>query len=81
MTRTIIGLTQQKLNTLLRQLNDVHIGECPPIKDHTRKDHPYKSLWKEQWETKMEQSATLAPYTSINKLIRYSFTATEKAFS
>ena len=45
--RTIRCLSKRMMNSLLLQLNDIIIGECPPDIDHTRKDHPYKRLWKE----------------------------------
>ena len=79
--RTVKGLSRKLMNSLLLQLDGVIIGQCPPDIDHTQHENPYKSLWKEEWEQKMEQSATLAPYTSINKLIRHIFTETERAFS
>ena len=78
--RTVKGLSKNIMLLLLQQLGDVHPGECPPNLDHTCESNPYKSLWLDEWQTKIEQSAALSPYTSINKLITHIFTSTEKAF-
>ena len=79
--RDVKGLTKNTFERMYAQLHDVHEGKCPPNIDHTRHEHPYKSLWKDHWEEKMTSSATLSAYTSIYKLIAHMFTETEKAFA